>query len=150
MGCWTNTSYLTDFIQITLSPKHIETAKLVDLYVQKGLSASQIAEKIDSSKQMVLSRLRKAGIRNYPNKGRSPDNYRFRNPPYGYKVVKGRLLLNSRETKICRLIVGLRNKGMPWNRIAKELNSRQITSRKRTPWGHFMVQIIYNRWKGKV
>src|SRR5258708_6210371 len=117
-----NSIYLTDFIQFHTSPKHLETEYLIDLYVKKGLTGSQIAEQIGASKQMVLGRLRKAGVQNTGGRGRAPENYTHHNPPYGYKVAHGRLAPNPKELRVVRLIVELIDrKKLGWNAATREL-----------------------------
>jgi hypothetical protein len=59
----TNTSYVADFIEICLSAKLSDKAKIRKLYVEKGLSAAQIASELGVAKSFVLARLHTFGIR---------------------------------------------------------------------------------------
>lgn len=146
-----NHSYLTDFISITLLPKQLETSYLVDLYVNKGLSGTQIADMIGASKQMVLGRLRAAKVTGTSSGGRSPENYRQKSPPYGYKVVSNKLVLNSKEIKVAKLILSLKNRqNMGWYQISKHLTEHGYVTRKGTAWGHWTVHLVYNHWNGKI
>ena len=56
-------TYLCDSIQIRPVPKLIENAELTQKYRQSSLSAQQLADESGVSKQMVLGRLRQAGVR---------------------------------------------------------------------------------------
>jgi hypothetical protein len=58
---------------------------------------------------MILGRLRQAGVRGGKGRGRAKDNFRFPNPPYGYRVVNRRLETHPSELKVIRLIVERRN-----------------------------------------
>ena len=73
------------------------------MYLEEGLSASQLAEALGVSKSHIISRLRKEGIGN-GKRGRmtNPSNYRHYNPAYGWKVKDGVLMPNKAELKICR------------------------------------------------
>ena len=97
VGPWENHIYLRDFIPIRPNPKLIKNAELARKYRERNISAQQLADEYGVSKQMVLGRLRKAGVHGGTGRGRAPDNFRFSNPVYGNKVVAGRLETNSVE-----------------------------------------------------
>ena len=146
-----NHFYLTDILEFFTRPKRVKTSVLTNLYQNKDLTSSQIADKIGVSKQTVLNRLRKAGIKNSSNKGRSPKNYTHPNPPYGYKVRNQRLCPNSKEIRVIRLIVGaIEQQGLTLSATARLLNEKGYLNRKRCQWGHFSICKIYKRWEGKV
>lgn len=99
--------------------------KIPKRYLESELSSQQIADEFGVSKQFVLTQLRAAGIRKTPRRGRSSENYRFHNPPYGFRARNGRLERDLREMKVARLIVELRDRGeKSFSEIAAELNRR--------------------------
>ncbi len=63
--CGTNTPYLIDFIKFTLSPQYVNLDEIRTLFVEKGLSPSQIAEKLMVSKSVIKSRLHEMGSDDY-------------------------------------------------------------------------------------
>ncbi len=150
----TNTSYLVDFIKITTNPKLLEPQEIRDLYLNKGLSAGQLASHFGVSKSFVLARLHSMGIREGLNAGRStnPENYRCHVAPYGYQVRDGKLVTNKAELRICRLVVELMaRQGLSAYLTARELERRGIKNRAGgKTWDRKTLNRIYERWKEKL
>lgn len=122
-----------------------------DLYQTQGLSAAQIAVKLSAPKSTILDILHKLGLRCQSNQGRSTraDNYRAPNPPFGYKVLAGKLKTDPNELKTCRLIVSLvRDKKLSWSATAEELNRLGMPNRKRgkATWHRHIVKNVFERW----
>jgi hypothetical protein len=131
--------------------KLIEPQIWQDLYQTQGLSAAQIAAKFGAPKSTVLQILHQLGLRCQSNKGRSTraDNYRAPNPPYGYKVLAGKLKTDPSELKVCRLIVTLvRDKKFSWSAAADELNRLGVPTRRqgKSKWHRHIVRTVYKRW----
>jgi hypothetical protein len=103
----TNTSYVVDFIEISFKVSSLNSGEIRFLFFEKGLSAAQIARKFGVSKSAIIRRLHQMRINVETGEGRMirPDNYRLWNPPYGYRVVDGKLQIHKSEVKICRLVV---------------------------------------------
>lgn len=121
-----NTSYLTDFIQISYYAKLINLDQIRELYLNDGLSAAQIARQLGVAKSSILARLHSLGIREGVTAGRSTNPGNFRSPvaPYGYEVRDGKLVASKAELRICRTVVDLiGQKGFSANAVAKELIS---------------------------
>lgn len=59
---------LYDYIKFTIVRKNLDMAEFKRLYLEENQTASQIGEKFGVSKQMVLSRLRRAGISRTPGR----------------------------------------------------------------------------------
>lgn len=147
---WTNPTYLKDFIGLIPDPKRVDSSKIASFYTEDRLSCYQIADKTGLSKTAVIKRLNETGTKNR-HRGRDQNNYRFRNPPYGFKVVDGKLVQSRQELKIIRLIVEYRDRqGKPWDEIAGELITAGLRTRLGKPWTPRNTQNIYYRWKGKV
>ena len=54
--------------------------------------------------------------------------------PFGYKVENGELVIETYEAEVVKVIFELREKGMSYNHIAKELNNRELYSRTGGTW----------------
>ncbi len=142
--------YLTDFVNYYHSPRRIPSQTFADL-ARKGLTASQMGEQTGLSKQAVLARLRGNGIRSEPGHGRRKDNYRYPNPPFGFRVVNGRLVISPPEMKIVRLIVRLREKEkLGWEAIVAHLNGSDIRSRTAKKWDRARIKRVFKRWAKKL
>ncbi|MBK7844844.1 MAG: hypothetical protein IPJ71_14355 [Bdellovibrionales bacterium] len=83
------------------------TVNYSDLFLNQGLSAAQIGEKLEIPKQTALNQPKREGIRLGTNKGRlvNPDNYCLSYAPYGFSKKDRRMVPNNAKLKICRLIV---------------------------------------------
>lgn len=150
LTCRENTTYVRDFIPTRPSPKLIRNAEIAQKYLQHRLSAQQLADELGVSKQMILGRLRAAGVHG-EKRGRDPDNFRLPNPPYGKRVVAGRLETNSAEMKIVRLVVEFRDRqGWSFEKIAAELTKRGHRNRKGGRWYRAAVRLLHQNWAGKV
>lgn len=151
---WANHADLIDFIPITISPKLISKGQIRRFYVEKKLSASQIAERYGVSKTFVLSILHKSRLTEITKVGRSthPQNYRNNSPPYGYKVQNGHLVTYKPELKICRTVVELRGrKKLSTIQVARELERRGYKNRKgNVVWNTNTILSIFKRWNGKI
>jgi hypothetical protein len=148
--CCANRSYLYDFIRILPDLKRAESAKIADLYRQNGLSRAEIADCIGICKTAVSGHLKAAKIKE-KHTGRDPNNYKFpKNPPYGFKVVDGKLTENPREIKISRLIIQLKDReGLTWAKVVEKLNAQGLKSRI-GPWTVDSARNARARWKGKI
>lgn len=142
--------YISDFVEITQLPRKTPPEVFAKIYQNENLSAQQISERVGLSKQAVLARLRKAGVRN-GRPGRLPDNYRYPNPPYGYKVHGERLIVDKKELRTVRLIVHMREqRNMGWEEIARELGYRGLLTRRKRDWNRAGIKRVWKRWRGKV
>jgi hypothetical protein len=138
-----NTNYLHDFIQFYTAPKRLDNAVIRERYLKSGKSSAQIAEEFGVSKQMILGRLRQAGVHGAKGRGRSKENYRFPNPPYGYRAVSGRLETYSPEVKVARLIVELRDRHQrSFSEIAEALRRKKLRTRQGVAWTRFTVSHV--------
>lgn len=152
--CGTNQAYLVDFIQLTFNPKLLDPYEIRRLFLDEGLSAPQISRKYNVSKATILSTLHRMGVRVQTQAGRitNPNNYRVRNPPYGFRIQEGRLVLNKSEIRICRLVVELiARQGFSKIAVARELGLKGYKNRiGDTKWDHSTVRNIFERWKNKL
>lgn len=68
-------------------------------------------------------------------------------PPYGYKAVSGRLLIEPAEAEIVKLVYGLRESEATYQEILFELKERGYKTRTGTEFGISGVQSILNNEK---
>jgi DNA invertase Pin-like site-specific DNA recombinase len=54
--------------------------------------------------------------------------------PFGFKKFKGKLLNNDAEQKIVKTVLGLRQKGLNYSRISRELNHVGLKTKKGNRW----------------
>ncbi len=65
--------------------------------------------------------------------------------PFGYNLVAGKLVENTQEQVIIRLIDDLRSRGHGYKAIAKELNNRGYTTKQGAAWKQMTVKNVINR-----
>ena len=126
---------------------------IVDSALKRNLSASQIADELGVSKTCVIETLQRQNVLR-PKKGSltNPKNYRHYVAPCGHSSKGGRLVLNKKEVKVCRLIVSLcARDGLSFSRTAQRLMELGIKTRTgKSRWDHSMVSLIIKRWKDKI
>ena len=144
---YSNTMKVNDSISIFTIPKKAKSEDLTHFYHQDGLTCTQIAAKVGVSKQLVLRRLGKRQPSNNKMNGRSPDNYRhWLNPPYGTKVVGGKLKANSEEVKVIRLVMKFRDENKwSWQKITTHLNDMGISNRVGKKWSPTSIRFIHKK-----
>lgn len=148
---WTNYDQVSEFINIAINLQVVNSTFLKHLYLEKGLTASQIATEYGLSKAAVLGRLSQMKIRNCPGKGRSDDNFRFpHHVPFGKRLVDGKLVEDKKEMKTARLIVDLRDrKGIPWDDIVTRLNKDGLKTKRGLLWKRGIVRMVHANWAEK-
>lgn len=152
---WKNRSKLLDSFDFTFDLKLINPENWRELYETQGLSAAQIAARYGAPKSTILKILASHGLNKQTNKGCSTriDNYRAPNPPFGYKVVAGKLKVDPKELKTCKLIVSLsRDRKFSWSAIAAELNRLKVPCRKGgvARWHRHIIRNIFQRWNSQI
>ena len=130
-------AYLTDSIKFSTVPLHRDPSFLHREYVENGLSTSQIADKIFSSKEAVRRGLKQAGIpmrKPNHNHGRN-DNARF-----------GSNLEHPGEARALEVIEDLKGQGMTLRQISQFLNKIGVpTKRAGKKWHPQMVKRVLER-----
>ncbi len=150
----TDHSYYTYFIEFFLKVQAIDPRIFKELYEEKGLSISQIATKLDVSKDCIRKHLKKNKVntKRSVTKLKNPNNYRFPRPPYGYKRGKNsELIINKYELKVCRLAVYLKSQGLSLRVVGLELQKRGFKNRQgRISWHPPVIQRMITQWKDKI
>ena len=125
--------------------------KSAPLY-QAGSSLLKIAEQMQVSKSTVRKTLQAGGVRLRPHNGTPEGRTAVRerrtvyaNAPYGYAFLDGKLTVHPKEIQNVRRIVQLRNDGLSFNAIAKELNAKSIAPRSGKRWDHSVISEIIRR-----
>ena len=146
-------AYYCDLIDESVRPKRYNHAKIAELYLGKALSAAQIAVELGIAKSSVLEILQGLTIRE-PKGSRmtNPLNYRASVVPYGMRVVRGKLIENKSEMKICRIVVKIvGEEKLSLCAAARKLMDKNIKNRSGNVWwDHSMVDSIFKRWNGKI
>jgi len=62
--------------------------------------------------------------------------------PYGYDVLKGKLIINESESAIVKQIFAYRKEGFSLRQIVKELNDKNIPTKKNGKWNAEAVRYI--------
>jgi len=143
-----------DFMNFPLLSKQGISQIAADFY-ESGLSLDQIAKHLNCSKALVRKSLQSAGVVLRPScqnphfKKINPPNHRTGVPPFGYRILRGRLILDAREIQIVHLVMNLWTAGQSYSAIAKHLNNQGVKNRKATPWDHSLVRSIVERHKDK-
>jgi len=69
----------------------------------------------------------------------------YSSAPYGFNVKKGKLVVNEKEMTIVRAMFEQKSSGVNLNKIARELNSSKVKSKKGGKWHrHTIKKIIDN------
>jgi transposase-like protein len=151
---WTNYSYFIDIIQIRLAPKLLNFDEIRRLYLNEGQSAAEIARRYGTVKSVILSILHRMGVRlgSGARALNDPQNYRAKNPPYGYKVEGKKLIINKSELRVCHTIVEMiGRRSFSITKTSKELVRKNFKNRAGNAlWDHKTVKTIYERWKDKI
>lgn len=67
--------------------------------------------------------------------------------PYGYCIIRGKLVPHPKEQEVIKVVLSLRAKGQTLMSIAEELNVRKIKPRSASKWDHSTIRSILNRNK---
>ncbi len=129
---------------IKTRPDYLNPAVLHQKYAVERLSVRQVAELIGSSKTAVLDGLRRFKI---PIRDSHQPHGRPANPPYGYQLVRGRLVEHPREKKTIQMIKKMYlRQGLSLNAIAKALTRDGVPTKKgKVTWHHEMVRSILKK-----
>ena len=143
-----------DYIDfISLSVEGI-SSKAAEFYAS-GLSLRQISQHLNKSKSFIRKTLLEAGVclreslASQPSESSRPPKPHSGNTPYGYRNLRGRLIMDAREIKIVHSIMKPRTRGKSYSAIATHLNGLGLKNRRATPWEHSVVGSIVERHQDK-
>ena len=130
------------------------SSKAAEFYAS-GLSLRQISQHLNKSKSFIRKTLLEAGValresRDVLEEGRPrTHSHHTGNTPFGYRCLRGRLIMDAREIEIVQLVMNFWTARQSYSTIAKHLNNQGIKNRKATPWDHSLVRSIVERHKAK-
>lgn len=116
--------------------------------MKSGSSFREIAKELGISRHMARVVLMKHGV------GLRPSNRGLKNvesktagrhvgaAPFGYFVLKGQLVEDSREQQTVQLIMKLWSEGRSYAAISRYLNEQNLKTRKLCKWDHSTVRNI--------
>ena len=143
-----------DFIEAPSLSKEGISLRATSFY-DSGLSLRQISKQLNKSKTFIRKTLLEAGValrdsKDILEEGRPrTHSHHTGNTPFGYRNLRGRLIMDAREIEIVQLVMNLWTAGQSYSAIAKHLNKQGIKNRKATPWDHSLVRSIVGRHKDK-
>ena len=143
-----------DFIEVPSLSKEGISSSAAGFY-DSGLSLRQISKQLNKSKSFIRKTLLEAGValreyRDVREEGRPrKHSHHTGNTPFGYRCLRGRLIMDAREIEIVQLVLNFWTAGQSYSSIAKHLNNQGIKNRKATPWEHSLVRSIVERHKDK-
>ena len=143
-----------DYIDFPSLSKEGISSKVAEFYAS-GLSLRQISQHLNKSKSFIRKTLLEAGVslresvESHLSESSAPSKPHSGNTPFGYRCLRGRVILDAREIEIVHLVMNLWTAGQSYSAIAKHLNNQGIKNRKATPWDHSFVRSIVERQKDK-
>ena len=143
-----------DFIEVPSLSKEGISSRAAEFYAS-GLSLAQVSKQLNKSKSFIRKTLLEAGVALRASKDILEDgkprthSHHTGNTPFGYRCLRGRLIMDAREIEIVQLVMNLWIAGQSYSAIAKHLNNQGIKNRKATPWDHSLVRSIVERHKEK-
>jgi len=124
-------------------------------FYASGLSLAQISRQLNKSKSFIRKTLLEAGvslrqsIESHLSESSAPPKLHSGNTPFGYRNLRGRLIMDAREIEIVHSIMELWTSGKSYSAIAAHLNGLGLKNRRETPWEHSLVRSIVERHKDK-
>ncbi len=130
------------------------SSKAAEFYAS-GLSLRQISQHLNKSKSFIRKTLLEAGVslresaESHLSKSSAPPKPHSGNTPFGYRNLRGRLIMDAREIEIVHSIMKLWTRGKSYSAIAALLNGLGLKNRRVTSWEHSLVRSIVERHKDK-
>jgi hypothetical protein len=110
------------------------------------MSLREISAETGRSKTAVLTALKRQGInlRSFApgsaRKLRPNHQLRIGIPPYGFAWLRGKLVPDTKEMQVVRLMFKLRQQGLSYRSVAAKLNALGKRTRSRTLWEHTVIR----------
>lgn len=129
-------------------------AKAAPLY-ESGLTLREVSRELGVPKTTLRQALLDGGLvlrdQNKKQVKSAPKTSRFHVgiAPYGYCIIRGKLVEHPKEQEVIKTVLTLRSKGKTLMSIAEELNGRKIKPRNASKWDHSTIRSILNRNKDK-
>jgi hypothetical protein len=143
-----------DFIEVLSLSKEGISSRAVSFY-NSGLSLRQISKQLNKSKSFIRKTLLEAGVslresvESHLSESLAPSKPHSGNTPFGYRNLRGRLIMDAREIEIVHSIMKLWTQWKSYSAIAAHLNGLGLKNRRATSWEHSLVRSIVERHKDK-
>jgi len=143
-----------DYIDFPSLSKEGISSRAAEFY-GSGLSLAQISRQLNKSKSFIRKTLLEAGVslrqsvESHLSESSAPPKLHSGNTPFGYRNLRGRLIMDAREIEIVHSIMELWTRGKSYSAIAAHLNGLGLKNRRATPWEHSLVRSIVERHKDK-
>jgi hypothetical protein len=143
-----------DYIELPSLSKQGISEKAAGLY-DSGLSLRQISKQLNKSKTFIRKTLLEAGVAlrdstDVPLVERTqPPRSHYGNPPYGYRSLRGMLIMDAHEIEIVHTIMELWKIGRSYSAIVTILNDNGLKNRRGTSWEHSLVRSIVRRYENR-
>ena len=143
-----------DFIEVPSLSKDGISSRVAEFYAS-GLSLRQISKHLNKSKSFIRKTILEAGVslresaESHLSKSSAPPKPHSGNTPFGYRNLRGRLIMDAREIEIVHSIMELWTRGKSYSAIAAHLNGLGLKNRRATSWEHSLVRSIVERHKDK-
>ena len=130
--------YLTDMINFQVGSLYKDQSFLQKNYIENGLSVTQIAAQIFSSKSAVRENLKRFGI---PLREPHRPHGRPACPRFGQKIQKGKAVPHQAEQKVIDAVLEMRKQGLSLRQIARFLSKVGVPTKQRgVTWHPQMVK----------
>jgi hypothetical protein len=143
-----------DYIELPSLSKEGISSKAAEFYAS-GLSLRQISQHLNKSKSFIRKTLLEAGVAlrdstDVPLVERTqPPRSHYGNPPYGYRSLRGMLIMDAHEVEIVHTIMELWKTGRSYSAIVTILNDNGLKNRRGTSWEHSLVRSIVRRYENR-
>ena len=125
----------------------VDPTRVASLHQKTGLGAGQIAARLGVSHSAVLAALGKLGVVcAQPHNGHALKGQ----VPFGWEPAAGRLVRNTGEQQVVRLIRQMCGRGESLRSIARELNRRLVPTKRAGFWHANTVAKILRRLESRV
>jgi hypothetical protein len=118
---------------------------------QSGYSLREISKELGIPKTTIRKSLIEGGVDlRVSNRSRAynlPETVRphVGVAPYGYCIIRGKLIPVPKEQEIVQLVVKLKSGGKTLSAIAAHLNNHRVKPRTAKRWDHSIIRSILNR-----
>ena len=126
-----------DYIDFPSLSKERISSKAAEFYAS-GLSLRQISQHLNKSKTFIRKTLLEAGVslrlsvKSHRSESSAPPKLHSGNTPFGYRNLRGRLIMDAREIEIVHSIMEFWTRGKSYSAIAAHLNGLGLKNRRAT------------------
>jgi site-specific DNA recombinase len=116
----------------------VSVADRLDLATPQGRAMAGVAAVFAELERSLIALRTKEALSERINQGK-PWNH----PPFGFDVEKGQLIPDEAEQAVLVRIASLRAEGVSYNKIANQLNARNVATKRGGPWYAASVRSVW-------